>query len=132
VIRAVGFTPADELVDQLRELHAPVPLDLFYEVRCEGCSFGGWEGEAPQWPCSTAALVFSLHEQNQVQEAARWWEKWNRQMRCRNQRPWRSPLTNVGGAYSLMAESFIADKVFPMVPVNKTSGLYFNYRKGAW
>lgn len=43
-----------------------------------------------------------------------------------------APLTNISIAYMQKAEMFIADKVFPMVPVQKQSDRYFVYPKGAW
>lgn len=42
------------------------------------------------------------------------------------------PLTNISIAYIQKAEDFIADKVFPVVPVMKQSDLYFNYDKAYW
>ena len=42
------------------------------------------------------------------------------------------PLTNVSTAYIQSATDFISDKVFPIVPVQKQSDLYFTYNKGDW
>ena len=42
------------------------------------------------------------------------------------------PLTNISVAYIQEAQNFIADKVFPVVPVQKQSGTYFVYEKGSW
>jgi hypothetical protein len=42
------------------------------------------------------------------------------------------PLTNISIAYIQKAEDFIADKVFPIVPVLKQSDLYFSYDKKYW
>ena len=42
------------------------------------------------------------------------------------------PLTNVSVAYMQSATSFIADKVFPKVPVDKQSNLYWKYSKSDW
>lgn len=42
------------------------------------------------------------------------------------------PLTNISVAYMQDATDFIADKVFPMVPVEKQSDRYFVYTKGDW
>ena len=42
------------------------------------------------------------------------------------------PLTNVSVAYMQSADSFIADKVFPKVPVDKQSDLYWKYSKSDW
>jgi hypothetical protein len=42
------------------------------------------------------------------------------------------PLTNISIAYIQRAEDFIADKVFPIVPVMKQSDRYFVYDKSFW
>lgn len=42
------------------------------------------------------------------------------------------PLTNVSIAYMMKSEMFIADKVFPRVPVSKQSDLYWKYTKSDW
>ena len=42
------------------------------------------------------------------------------------------PLTNVSVAYMQSADSYIADKVFPKVPVQKQSDLYWKYSKSDW
>jgi hypothetical protein len=42
------------------------------------------------------------------------------------------PLTNVSVAYIQSQDEFIADKVFPVVPVDKSSGLYYEYDKEAF
>lgn len=39
------------------------------------------------------------------------------------------PLTNISTAYIQSASNFIADKVFPAIPVSKQSDLYFTYDK---
>ena len=41
-------------------------------------------------------------------------------------------LTNISVAYMQKAENFIADKVFPIVPVDKKSNKYFTYDKNDW
>jgi len=41
-------------------------------------------------------------------------------------------LTNISVAYMQRAENFIADKVFPVVPVDKQSDKYFVYDKNDW
>jgi hypothetical protein len=41
-------------------------------------------------------------------------------------------LTNISVAYMQKAENFIADKVFPVVPVDKQSDRYFRYTKNDW
>lgn len=42
------------------------------------------------------------------------------------------PLTNISTAYLQDQTDFIADKVFPNVPVSKKSDSYFVYPKGQW
>ena len=42
------------------------------------------------------------------------------------------PLTEISVAYLQTAEHFIADKVFPIVPVQKQSDRYFVYTKDNW
>jgi hypothetical protein len=42
------------------------------------------------------------------------------------------PLTNVSIAYLQSANAYIADKVFPKVPVKKQSDLYWRYSKSDW
>ncbi len=42
------------------------------------------------------------------------------------------PLTNISVAYIQEAKDFIADQVFPLVPVQKQSDRYFVYTKGDW
>jgi hypothetical protein len=41
-------------------------------------------------------------------------------------------LTNISLAYVQSATNFIANKVFPVVNVDKASGLYFTYNRGDW
>jgi len=41
-------------------------------------------------------------------------------------------LTNISVAYMQRSENFIADKVFPVVPVEKKSDKYFKYTKNDW
>lgn len=43
-----------------------------------------------------------------------------------------SPLTNISIAFMQSADTFIASKVFPKVPVSKRSDIYFTYRDGDW
>lgn len=43
-----------------------------------------------------------------------------------------APLTNVSIAYLQSASTYIADKVFPKVPVKKQSDLYWKYSKSDW
>ena len=42
------------------------------------------------------------------------------------------PLTNVSIAYLQSSSTYIADKVFPKVPVKKQSDLYWKYSKADW
>src|SRR5208282_1783572 len=42
------------------------------------------------------------------------------------------PLTEISIAYIQRAQDFIADKVFPIVPVLKQSDRYFSYTKDYW
>jgi hypothetical protein len=42
------------------------------------------------------------------------------------------PLTNISIAYIQKAQDFVADKVFPIVPVMKQSDRYFRYTKDYW
>ena len=43
-----------------------------------------------------------------------------------------TPLTNVSIAYLQSAKSYIADKVFPRLPVKTQSNLYWKYSKSDW
>lgn len=43
-----------------------------------------------------------------------------------------APLTNVSVAYALNRDNFIADKVFPEIPVDHKTDLYWTIPKGAW
>lgn len=43
-----------------------------------------------------------------------------------------APLTNISVAYIQRQDVFIAPKVFPIVPVDKASDLYFTYTKNDW
>jgi len=40
------------------------------------------------------------------------------------------PLTNISIAYMQRAENFVADRVFPNIPVDKQSDLYFTFDRG--
>lgn len=42
------------------------------------------------------------------------------------------PLTNIAVAYMQDDTKFVADKVFPNIPVTKQSDAYFVYERGAW
>lgn len=42
------------------------------------------------------------------------------------------PLTNIAVAYMQDDSVFVADKVFPNIPVTKQSDAYFVYERGAW
>lgn len=41
-------------------------------------------------------------------------------------------LTNISVAYMQAPDNFIARQVFPVVPVDKQSGVYFKYNQGDW
>lgn len=43
-----------------------------------------------------------------------------------------TPLTNISVAYMQGAGDFVADKVFPPVPVEYQYGFYYTYNKGDW
>lgn len=43
-----------------------------------------------------------------------------------------TPLSNISVAYIQDSSAFIADKVFPNIPVSKQSDLYFSYDRGAF
>ena len=42
------------------------------------------------------------------------------------------PLTNISVAYQQAASKYIADRVFPRVPVSKQTDQFFTYPKGEW
>lgn len=42
------------------------------------------------------------------------------------------PLTNISTAYMQSTTEFVADQVFPTVPVDKRSDSYYTYTKGVW
>jgi hypothetical protein len=46
------FIKKDNLVGKIAKLHSPD--DRRY---CKGCDWGGYEGEAPDWPCRTWRLL---------------------------------------------------------------------------
>lgn len=43
-----------------------------------------------------------------------------------------APLTNVSVAYTLVRDNFIADKVFPEIPVDNKTDSFWTIPKGAW
>lgn len=46
----------------MRDLYADNPIMQLHSegpYGCEGCDYGGWEGEAPEWPCRTVNLIVS-------------------------------------------------------------------------
>jgi hypothetical protein len=43
-----------------------------------------------------------------------------------------APLTNLSVAFEQQDEQFIFDKVFPIVPVDNVSGLYWSFPEGDW
>lgn len=48
---------ATGLQRQILELHAPVFDEYDRRGRCDGCDFGGYEAEAPEFPCRTYELA---------------------------------------------------------------------------
>lgn len=42
------------------------------------------------------------------------------------------PLTSISVAYMQSQDAFIADKIFPVIPVENKSDVYFKYTKDAW
>ena len=42
------------------------------------------------------------------------------------------PLTNISVAFLQNPNNFVWDKVFPMIPVDKKSDLFFTYPLGQW
>lgn len=46
----------DQLSYRMLQLHAPErTFETFYT--CRGCDFSGFDGEAPEWPCRTYAVL---------------------------------------------------------------------------
>jgi hypothetical protein len=43
-----------------------------------------------------------------------------------------TPLTNISVAYIQDQSQFVADRVFPQVPVQKQGDIYYSYKKGDW
>jgi hypothetical protein len=39
------------------EMHGPVLEPAYHWPVCNGCDFDGYEGEPPEWPCSTYILA---------------------------------------------------------------------------
>jgi hypothetical protein len=118
---------ADQLaMEALRTLHEPV--EHYDELLCKGCDFAGWEGEPPRWPCRTAELVYNGDFILECLEAMDLISKWRFENAPRFA-PYQTLLAP--GAWARMAETFIADKIFPVVPVMKTNGLTFRYDKEA-
>ena len=42
------------------------------------------------------------------------------------------PLTNIAVAYMQSTANFVADRIFPNIPVAKQSDAYFTYERGSW
>lgn len=51
-LKSVLTDASDPLIVEIAELHK---ADAYGD--CAGCDFGGWEGDAPSWPCRTAELL---------------------------------------------------------------------------
>lgn len=113
--------PVEMLFEQIRILHTYVEHHL--ELFCEGCNFGGWEGEAPAWPCQTASLVYTKKEITDVLEAVELANRWSRQRwLCTAPHRQREPRNAFEwwGGY----DHFIADKVFPKIPIGTKNVTY--------
>lgn len=52
---AVVRAKVDGTLAQVLDLHAPESSTL--SPVCRGCNFGGYDAEAPEWPCETWALI---------------------------------------------------------------------------
>lgn len=52
--------PLDPIVRAVLDLHCEVEQDWRGIGECAGCDFGGWEAEAPEWPCPTVRLIASM------------------------------------------------------------------------
>lgn len=60
---AVGYMAlleADPATAVVARLHAPD--DHPWALRCEGCDFGGYDAEAPDWPCRTIGALADHHD----------------------------------------------------------------------
>lgn len=49
----------EALKDRLKMTHAAAVIELHRPDNgdCQGCDFGGWEGEEPAWPCRTVMVL---------------------------------------------------------------------------
>lgn len=53
------------LDDRIAQLHTPHGWrEGWLFAQCQGCDFGGFEGEMPDWPCRTALIVMEQHDLN--------------------------------------------------------------------
>lgn len=49
---------APDILKPIIELHSPTACEYFqYFPECEGCDYGGYEGDKPSWPCRTIELI---------------------------------------------------------------------------
>lgn len=54
-LRDLLANTTDPVARSVAVLHQPDKYD-----QCDGCDFGGWEAESPDWPCRTATLLGDL------------------------------------------------------------------------
>ena len=111
----------EHIIVAIRDLHSP-GTDTYGQAYCWGCPYDDSEyGEKNlEWPCPTARLVYSPEEIAEVEEAATLEYRWNKSMRSRN--PSFGPHKSI---WELLApEKYLADVVFPKVPVAHTEIKY--------
>jgi hypothetical protein len=51
----------DFYMGEVARLHSPSGGE-YYDSACEGCDFGGYEGDPPDWPCRTAEILINRME----------------------------------------------------------------------
>lgn len=56
------MSTAEELVAAVRELHAPIREGRSRFAQCHGCDQGPHPEDYPEWPCSTAEIVYTPDE----------------------------------------------------------------------
>lgn len=54
----------DDLIERVRELHKPQEVRYIRSVayECHGCDLGPYPEGCPEWPCSTAEIVYTSGE----------------------------------------------------------------------
>lgn len=50
----------ESLTDAMLDLHS-CDTEADWSAECAGCDFGGYESEAPEWPCRTVILLAEHH-----------------------------------------------------------------------